>query len=636
MIISPKPAQAPLLLAELCYFDIPRETWARTLLRARQLGANTVTTSVNWRWHAPTPDLIDLSGTSNPRRDLVEFVELCGRLNISLILYFGAIAGASALDTDIPPWLGSTERAGKLSAARRWVAACSRALLAHQSPHGPIVALSLDGDPQLRSWLQDESWAVPITLRQPSHSDRAEYATATLTNSLARAVELLGTGQPLLPSHSRSAPRLLRSDGSARPSFWRIKSMRMLIGATGSDFATARAPADLALLASAHVQPLAQRLANAGITFDQVDPVEATPEQIKQYTLVIAAGALAEQPGMRAKLAECANLAVLGGQPDTLALALHLADDISADHASELIESRGGNARYAWADSPAIGVEMRYGSRYTYVFIHNRQAAAYNGMLAYRAPGGDVLHMHVGIGAGRAGIVMLREDEVVGAAIDGDGAEGGWLARGLTSSMVFNAGAGGVAPCGRGLLLTAPQSGRFQIRRSAGWAEMQAYRLLLSGKVLPAPLQVDAAHVLLAYTAEDDCGQTDMYLVLPEHSELPAALRAYLATPLHARALDLEAGAELASQLVPEAAPKLRGMAQTLAANAARLDTIADYTAAWHHSEAQLQPLIDTLGQTLEQVHSTEIARLPISPHRPSVEEQIAQLARFVADMSSL
>jgi Glycosyl hydrolases family 35 len=649
MITSPELAQAPLLLAELPYCDIPRDTWARTLLRARQLGANTIVTPIHWRWHAPAPDLIDLSGTSDPQRDLIGFVTLCNRLNLSVILNFGAVVGENVFHTDVPAWLGmapfsehtlqsklaaqlATEH---LAAARRWVGACSSALLPHQSPHGPIAALHLAGDSQLRSWLQDEGWSVPIRVGPPSHISAAGYPTA-LENNLAYGATLLATGQPTLPSGNRSAPPMLRSDGSARPNFWRIKSMHMLFGAAGRDFAAARAPSDLALLADAHVQPLAQRLANAGITFDRLDPAQATPTQLAQYALVIAAGALAKQPGVRATLGECTNLASIGGRPGAPPSALQLADDISADAVGELIEARGGNARYAWADCAAIDVNVRYGSEYIYLFVHNRQAGAYNGMLAYRAPGGDVLHAHVGIGAGRAGIIMLREDEVVGAAIDGDGAEGGWLARGLTSSMVFNAGAGGIVPCGHGLLLMAPQSGRFQIRRSAGWAEMQAHRLLMSGELIPARVQIDAAHVLLPYTAEDDCGQTDMYLVLPREDPLPTALRAYLAAPLLARALDLEAAAEIAEQIAPEAAPKLHDAAHALGASAARLITIADYTVTWHDAETALHPLIGTLEQALEQARTSGIERLSISHQPPSSEEQIARLARFVADIGSV
>src|SRR6185503_8979116 len=111
--------------------------------------------------------------------------------------------------------------------------------------------------------------------------------------------------------------------------------------------------------------------------------------------------------------------------------------------------------------------------------------------------------------AGCAGMVLLTDDEVHGAAIDGDGSEGGWLARGLRSSALYNTGAGALARCGDVLLLTAPQSGRFQARWAEGWAEMTAHRLLLSGALLPAYVQIDATHLSIPYQAEDAHGQTD-------------------------------------------------------------------------------------------------------------------------------
>ena len=524
------------------------------------------------------------------------------------MLNFGAVTSDNIRPAELPSWLsaarlreqdiGSNATAQideRLAAARRWVAVCSHTLLPHQSPRGPIVALYHAGDAQLGSWLHDEGWTVPITLPQPNHADRTDHPPAAWPGPLRGAINLLGAAKPILSSGGRAVLPVLRSDGSARPSFWRAKSMQMLIGAAGSDFATARAPADLALLADAQIAPLARRLAAAGLTFDQIDPAAATPARLAPYTLVFVGSALAEQPGMRIILADCPNLALIGARPGALASAIQIADDISADYASELIEVRGGYARYAWADIVAMEVNVRYGAEYTYVFVHNRQMAACNGMLAYRAPGGDVLHVHIGIGANRSGIIMLREDEVVGAAIDGEGAEGGWLARGLTSSMVFNAGAGGVAPCGHGLLITAPQSGRFQIRRSAGWDAIQAYRLMLSGELIEARVQIDAAHVLLPYIAEDDQGQSDLYLLLPGEQALPAELRMYLATPLHARALDLESAAMLATNLASEAAPGLRDAANALAAGAARLATIDDYAAAWRQAGDQIRSAVAAL-----------------------------------------
>jgi len=137
---------------------------------------------------------------------------------------------------------------------------------------------------------------------------------------------------------------------------------------------------------------------------------------------------------------------------------------------------------------------------------------------------------------------------------------------------------------------------------------MRAYRLLLSGELMPARAQIDAAHLLVAYTAEDDCGQTDMYIALPGHGELPDDLRAYLAAALYARALDLEAAAEPADQIAPEAAPGLRDVARTLAASAAQISTIADYTTAWHEVVQPIQSILIALDDTNGTLMATEAA----------------------------
>jgi hypothetical protein len=532
---------------ELRYFDIPREMWARTLLRARQLGALAVAAEVPWAWHAPAPGQIDLAGAAHPQRDLRGFVELCGELGLALTLRLAAGS---------PAWLGASP-AERDSALRRWLAECTAALLPHQAPSGPIAALRLAGGEQhLAGWLRDAGWTIPV---DPLPAATAHWPADGPATSLTT---------------------LLRSDGSARPAFWRAKVFHMLAGAAGPDFAAARAPADLALVEGARTEPLARRLAAAGMTFDWLGPASGEPERLAGYALVVA--------GEGAAIDRHPNLAWLGDPAAAPALALQLDDDISAEALGELLEARGGHARYAWADAPEIEVAVRYGAEHSYLSVRNCRDAPYNGLLAYRSAAGEVLHLHIGIGAERSALVMLRADEVAGAAFDGDGAEGGWLARGLTSSAVFNAGAGGVAPCGGGLLAAAPQSGRFQIRQSAGWAGARAYRLLLSGELIAARLQTDATHLLLPYTAEDERGQTDMYLVLPAHTSLSPEQSDYLAAALRARAAELRYAAALAGQAAPAAAPELDQAARALAASAGRIATPDDLVAAWRSAAASI------------------------------------------------
>ena len=516
---------------ELRYFAAPRDDWELLLVRARQLGADTIVARAPWTWHAPRPGTIDFDGATDERRDLVGFVRLCGRMGLYVLLDpsplhgdllgGGAPAwllqqhpGARARRPDGAPWidagglpLPSPLHPALLTAARGWIAAFSAALRALQAPSGPIVALyaGASGAPAQRGythptatladapsspsqargeigvrdrdtnpiatldWLRADGWSVP--LRQGSLARQQATPLAAPRSEPGSAVLLELPGSPTHPLLEGPAPSdaLLRSDGSARPDFWRIKLGSLLIATAGAGADAASAPADLALAdagapglpgpARAAISALAQRLRQANVAFATLDLEAAAPQDLARYALILVPDVLARQKETQQKLMQCSNIVLLGDQVDAdppnlkgandislspslpASPSVHLSTSISADQLAELIEQRGGIARYAWADGADVDLMVRYSASHTYLSIDNRRPAPYNGILAYRGRDGAVLHLHAGVGAGRAGIVLLIDDEVYGAAIEGDGAEGGWLARGLRSSAVFNTGA---------------------------------------------------------------------------------------------------------------------------------------------------------------------------------------------------
>jgi len=718
MIDSRQLSHTP-LPAELPYFAVPRDDWDLLLLRARQLGAETIAARVPWAWHAFAPGEFDFDGATDERRDLVGFVRQCGRLGLHILLDPGPrhdplIGGgvpawllqqrpdACALGPEGTPWLdaGGLPHASALhpeflSAARAWIEAFSAAMRALQAPAGPISALYVGapgvfnrpdynhaaGAPPLVpsmagefvawyedaaasttiGWLHADGWSVPLRrtsgprqLADPQERFPAGPGDAPL---IGRPDSL---NHPLLDATMLAVVGLLRTDGSARPDFWRVKMGRLLSSAAGADTIGASAPADLALadtsaslqpeLARAGVAALKQRLRQANVAFSQIDLDAATPQELARYPLIVLPHSLTIHPATQQKIAQCSNIALLGGQADShadnqqvvndLAPTTHIPADISADQLAELIEERGGIARYAWADGEQVDLAVRYGDRHTYLSIDNRRSAPYNGILAYRGRDGAVLHLHAGIGAGRAGLVLLMDDEVYGAAIDGDGAEGGWLARGLHSSAVFNSGAGALARCGAGMLLTAPQSGRFQARRTEGWADLQSYRLLLSGALLPAQAQIDSTHIAVAYVAEDAKGQTDMYLVLPA-GDIPPLVRSYLATALLARAALLRRAVALARSARPQAGSPDTLFAQAvelLTAAAEHLEEIAEqfagleeYRAAWSFADDLSRPAASALTRALTQARGALLlgAGDPVSDE--ALEQRIARITRLIS-----
>jgi hypothetical protein len=693
MTDSSQQSRTPLPV-ELRYFAAPRDDWELLLLRARQVGADTIAARVPWAWHAPTSTTFDFAGATDEQRDLIGFVRLCGRLGLHILLDPGplhrALLGAGApawllkqhpsaraLGPNGAPWLDpsglpvpNTQRPEFLEAARDWIARFSAAMRALQAPAGPIIGLRAGAPDAFAAgqsdsiaattidWLLAEGWTVPLRYASAFQEQAGlqEYSPVLRSAgpSGAQLIELPGgPGNPLLDAAPADA--LLRADGSARPDFWRVK-MTSLLANTAGDIG-ADPPADLALAsasaprhpdkARAVVAALEQRLRQASVAFDIIELDTLAPGELARYALIALPESLALHPATQQKLAQCSNMVLLSEQandrdiePPRAGQLARVPADISADQLAELIEERGGIARYAWADGANVDLTVRYGACHAYLSIDNRRPVPYNGILAYRGRDGAVLHVHAGIGAHRSGMLLLTDDEVYGAAIDGDGAEGGWLARGLRSSAVFNSGAGALVRCGEGLLLTAPQSGRFQARRPEGWPNTRAYRLLLGGALLPAAAQIDATHIAVAYVAEDARGQTDMYLVLP-NGAAPPLVRSYLATLLAARAALLRRAATLAQSAdepfgaidSPDArttAP-FTSAAAHLEAAAKQFATLDEYSAAWSHADELCQPAIAALAQTLTQARGALLAGRREPAAHAALEQRIARITQIVA-----
>jgi hypothetical protein len=269
----------------------------------------------------------------------------------------------------------------------------------------------------------------------------------------------------------------------------------------------------------------------------------------------------------------------------------------------------------AWADSADIDIGVRHSIHATYLSVRSRRSEIYSGMLTYRDRMGELLHLHTNLGAQRSAIILLQEEAVVGAVFSGDASEGVWLARAMQSSIAFNGGAGGAIPCGRGLLLTAAQSGRFQLRRIEGWAGLEARRLTMQGLLIPCACQIDANHLTIPYVSEDQDGQTDLYIVMPTAEPLPEPIAGYLQTLLIMLATTLRQAAALA-----------RGSTSTALITAARhLETAAVgrmYLQRYEHARTEAEHVLETLrwalaGELAAQGH--DLVREPLTDWRTQI-----------------
>jgi hypothetical protein len=279
--------------------------------------------------------------------------------------------------------------------------------------------------------------------------------------------------------------------------------------------------------------------------------------------------------------------------------------------------------RAAWADSISVQISLRHAGAATYLAIKHRGNDPYSGVLTYRNAVGELLHVHANLGPNRSGVILLQDEEIVGAAFTADASEGVWLLRAMQSSVVFNGGSGAAVPCGTGFVLLADASGRFQIRRPSLWNQVVVYRMLRSGELVAASCQIEASHLSVPYVAQDALGSTDWYLVTPANTALEEPIRRLLVQRLVAQA----------EYYQRTGYPALQALAERLIAQLAQLQNPDQYRLIWEEQSRNASARIE---QILLEYSSVRAARLlrgqaTAEPH----EEQLARILEFASQFKA-
>lgn len=87
--------------ASIQYARVPANQWARRIAAARQAGFNTIETACPWSMHEPRRDQFELSGQCDVR----EFISLCGKAGMKVILRPGPYIGSGFDGGGLPAWL---------------------------------------------------------------------------------------------------------------------------------------------------------------------------------------------------------------------------------------------------------------------------------------------------------------------------------------------------------------------------------------------------------------------------------------------------------------------------------------------------------------------------------------------------
>jgi amino acid transporter len=176
--------------AAFFYERIPRDRWRSMLLAYRALGINTLDLYVIWNWHAPSADVLDFTGATDPRRDLFGLLKLTHELGFKLILRPGPVIRNEWRNGGYPGWLlerpvyrmplhdvlegrypatSTLQNAHADAAAAEWLANDThlstagnwlRGVLRAAEPDShDVIAIALDDDQG--AYLNNDTWPAP-------------------------------------------------------------------------------------------------------------------------------------------------------------------------------------------------------------------------------------------------------------------------------------------------------------------------------------------------------------------------------------------------------------------------------------------------------------------------------------------
>src|SRR5690554_3808758 len=75
-----------LLGAEMHYFRTPKAEWRDYLLKIKEANCNVVSTYIPWVYHERTEGEIDLTGKTEPEKDLNHFLELTKEMGFLVLV----------------------------------------------------------------------------------------------------------------------------------------------------------------------------------------------------------------------------------------------------------------------------------------------------------------------------------------------------------------------------------------------------------------------------------------------------------------------------------------------------------------------------------------------------------------------
>ena len=123
--------------------------WRRCLKVMKEAGLDLVSVFICWDFHELRPGVFDLTGESNPSRDLAGFLDMCAEENMLVLARPGPIIDAEWETRGPAPDINKLDRLHPrfLERARQWIQAVSGVIAPRQATRGgPVVLLAVDNE----------------------------------------------------------------------------------------------------------------------------------------------------------------------------------------------------------------------------------------------------------------------------------------------------------------------------------------------------------------------------------------------------------------------------------------------------------------------------------------------------------
>jgi hypothetical protein len=91
--------------AAFFYNRLPRDEWAASLAKLKEIGINTVDLYIAWNWHEPEEGKLDFDGHTNPRRDVKGLMEMVTEMGFAVIVRPGPVILNEWKNGGYPDWL---------------------------------------------------------------------------------------------------------------------------------------------------------------------------------------------------------------------------------------------------------------------------------------------------------------------------------------------------------------------------------------------------------------------------------------------------------------------------------------------------------------------------------------------------